>query len=77
MAVPLRHANIPVGPERDAGREGHRGHVDVCDDHDAEQDLAGQARPFEGEEVDVEQQDGYLGEAEREVVKEDAIPGCL
>jgi hypothetical protein len=38
----------------------------VRDDHDAEQDLARHARPLEREEVDVEQEDGDLGEGERE-----------
>ena len=77
MAVLVGHGKVPVRVQRDAGGERHKHHVEVGEHHDAEQDLPAQARPLEGEEVDVEEEDGDLGEAERERVEEDAIPGCL
>jgi len=66
LAVLLLHCKVPVRLQRDARRKRHERHVEVRDDHDAEQDLARHARPLEREEVDVEQEDGDLGEGERE-----------
>jgi hypothetical protein len=77
MAVLLGDGKIPVRVQRDAGGERHERHVQVRDHHDAKQYLSAQARPFEGEEVDVEEEDGNLGEAEGERVEKDAVPGCL
>jgi hypothetical protein len=45
--------------------------------HDPKQDLASQACPPKGEEVDVKDDNGQLGEAERDGVEEDAVPGRL
>ena len=74
MAVLLLDGEIPVRVERDAGGEGRQGHVQVREDDEAQQRLAGQAGPLEGEEVDVEEEDGDFGECERQDVKEDAVP---
>ena len=68
---------VPVRLERDAGGKGGGGHVEVADGDDGQQDLAALARPLEGEEVDVEQQDRRFGKVERDQVEEDAEPDGL
>ena len=65
VAVLPLQGKVPVRVQRDAGGKRHERHVEVGDDDDAEQDLTSPASPFEGEEVDVQQEDGDLGEGER------------
>ena len=77
MTILPLHCEIPVGLQRDARGKCDEQHVDVCDDYDGKQDLAGETGPLEGEDVDVKQQDGHLGEAQREEVEDDAVPSCL
>lgn len=77
VTVFLLDGEIPIRVERNARGKSHQGHVQVRDDHEAEQRLAGQAGPLEGEEVDVKEEDGDFGEAEGQDVEEDAVPCCL
>lgn len=65
MAVLLGHGKVPVRVQRDARGKRRQRHVDVRYGHDPKQDLAGYACPAEGEEVDVEEDNGQFGEAER------------
>ncbi len=77
VAVLALDGKVPVRVQRDARRKGHERHVEVRHHHDAEQHLARPPRPLEREEVDVQEQDGDLGEGQREQVEEDAVPRGL
>ena len=64
VAVLPLQGKVPVRLKRDTGGKRHERHVEVRDDDGAKKDLASPACPFEGEEVDIEEEDGDLGKGE-------------
>lgn len=63
VTVLLRDGKVPVGVQGDTRCKRRRSHVNMGDNDEAEQDLSSQMRPFEGEEVNVENEDGQFRKA--------------
>ncbi len=79
MAVDLVPWNpkVPVRMQREACCQSGNKHPQAGDHHHSQNDLAGDAGPFKGKDVDVEQENRGLDEEERELVEEDAEPPGL
>lgn len=77
MAVGVGGAveHVPEVGEGNAGRKSGDEHEEIGDDDHGDEHLGGNVCPFEGEEVEVETEDGHFGAEEGEQVHEDAIPG--
>ena len=68
---------VPRSLQGDAVGEGGGGGPEVGDDHDGEDDVAGSPCPLEGEDGEVEEADGDLGQGQGDDVTEQREPPCL
>lgn len=77
LAIAGFDSRVPDGPQRDAVCQGGDGGPEVRYDDDGEYDVGGATRPFEGEDGEVKQADGHLGQGQGEDVEEQGEPPGL
>ena len=77
LAERRNDGKIPDGFQGDAVCEGGDGGPEACDGDGEDQRETGSASPLDGEDCEIEQTDGDLGERECEDVEEQREPPCL
>lgn len=77
VAVAGGHPHVPVRLQGNAGGERRDDVPEGRDDDDAHDDLGRAAEPLKGEDVEVEEQDRHLGEAQGGRVEEEGVPRRL